>query len=264
MRTHHTMKSMLLRRAVMLLAIGGLLCSTSLWAQVNMERDRPKNDEGFSLNLDGSLTLIRGNVNLSQVGLSMRSQYIKGPHSPFIKASVSYAEKEAETFINQSFVHARWTTMWHETVGSETFIQFQEDIFRSLILRQLYGGGARLNLSTWSRGEFIVGLGYMFERETYREGAIEVIEENHRSTNYISAKHRLNFEAQVTVSDTLYYQPKFGQIDDYRLLNDLILDIKLTSLMSIVETLTVFYDSTPPDGVNKYDIKNMTSVRLSF
>ena len=42
-------------------------------AQVNIERSRPSQTEGARLDLEGGLTLIRGNINLTQTTLGGRS-----------------------------------------------------------------------------------------------------------------------------------------------------------------------------------------------
>ena len=178
--------------------------SYQVWAQVNVEQKRPQNSEGFHATLDSALTLIRGNVDLSQLGLNGRAEYKRGIHSPFIQASVDYGKKSKETFLNQSFGHARWTAMWWNSVGTEVFAQLQENSFRSLVLRQLYGGGVRVRFSTWRSGQVALGVGSMFEREVYVEGegdkTREILETNVRATSYLTFRQVIKSEAELTTT----------------------------------------------------------------
>ena len=71
-------------------------------AQVNVEQSRLETREGLSGSVDGALTLIRGNVSLSQLGLGARLDYTCGVHSPFVQLALNYGEKESVAFLNQS------------------------------------------------------------------------------------------------------------------------------------------------------------------
>ena len=238
------------------------------WAQVNVEQSRPKDKEGFSATLDSSLTFIQGNVDLTQIGMNGRVEYVRGVHSPFIQASIQHGEKSGETFLNQSFGHARWTAMWWDHLGSEVFAQLQENSFRSLVLRQLYGGGVRLRFSHWDSGQVAVGVGAMYEHELYIDGegslSRERRENNLRATNYLTLKQVIQAEAELTLSSTLYYQPLLNLMSDYRLLYDLSCEVKLSQQVRLVESFHLLYDTAPPQGVKGYDLKSITSLRLAF
>ena len=243
-----------------------LLILTPAQAQVNIERERAGAlKEGLHISLDGSMSLIRGNVSLSQVGLMGKAQWVKGVHQPFVQGSIAYGEREQVAFLDQSFGHARWTSMWHERAGSELFAQLQEDAFRSLVLRQLYGGGGRFVVGEWDAGSLALGVGYMFEREDYRDTEGRTRQElNHRSTNYLALSHTLKAATQLTFSDMLYIQPKLNELGDYRALNDMSLEVKLSEHVRLVESLSLMYDSAPPPNVRRVDLKSTTALRITL
>lgn len=265
-------------RLGILLSICLLCTSFKAEAQVNVEQSRGQAHEGFNLSLDGSLTLIRGNVSLSQTGLGTKLNYSKGIHSPFVQAILNYGEKNGTAFLNQAYVHTRWTAMWFKSWGTELFTQAQEDSFRSLILRQLYGGGLRAKLLGHSKHSLALGVGAMYEREVYQEeqantagGPVDpqvvfaqVTENNLRLTSYFSVKQNLQWATQVQVLATVYYQPRIDMFEDYRVLADLGIEIKLSEFLRIVESLSVMYDSEPPEDVRNTDLKSLSSLRLVF
>ena len=248
-------------------------------AQVNVEQSRLETKEGLSGSIDGGLTLIRGNVSLSQLGLGARLDYTRGVHSPFVQLALNYGEKESVAFLNQSYAHTRWTAMWLSRLGTELFAQLQENSFRSLVLRQLYGGGLRSELASGKEESLALGVGAMYEREVYREpeeltAAMElargerlesdVVENNLRLTNYLSMRRQLKWATLLQVGATLYYQPLINKFSDYRVLLDLNIEIKLSERLRLVESLGVMYDSEPPAGVQRADLKSMSTLRIAF
>ena len=127
------------------------------------------------------------------------------------------------------------------SIGNELFAQLQENSFRSLVLRQLYGGGLRSELISVEGLRTRRGDG---EREVYREpeelmaimelarGEIlesDVVENNLRLTNYMSMRRQLRWATLMQVGATLYYQPLINEFSDYRVLFDLSIEIKLRS-----------------------------------
>lgn len=255
------------------------LCICEVSAQVNVEHSRVESPEGFSGSIDGALTLIRGNVSLSQIGLGARLDYTQGVHRPFVQFALNYGEKESLAFLNQSYAHARWTAMWLNRLGTELFGQLQEDSFRSLILRQLYGGGLRAEVVSAKERSLAFGFGAMYEREVYREPSAlsgmmpldrgelvesDVIENNLRLTNYFSAKQHVKWATSLHLGATLYYQPLINAFSDYRILCDVNVEIKLSEHLRLVESLSLMYDSEPPESVQGADLKSMSTLRVSF
>ncbi len=264
--------------AALCAAICAHLCPPAA-AQVNIESSRVEGRPGLHLATDATLSLVRGNMTLTQLGGTLKAQYTRGAHTPFVQASVAYGERDGEPFLDQSFWHARWTAMWRPRVGSELFAQLQRDSFRSLALRQLYGVGARALLAGAAAPgappapfTLAVGLGYMLERETYavaeRAGAPEEVELNHRASSYLSARALLRAAAEgapeVMVTETLYLQPLVTRPGDLRALSDLSVEVKLSDALRLVESLSALYDSAPPPGVSRFDLRSLTSLRVAL
>ena len=52
----------------------------------------------------------------------------------------------------------------------------------------------------------------------------------------------------------VYYQPRFVDFSDYRLLNDLTLNVKINKLISLVTAISYRYDSRSPESLKDYDL----------
>ena len=149
-------------------------------------------------------------------------------------------------------------------IRDRLFAQLQEDAFRNLNLRQLYGGGARLLIADSEHAKLAAGLGYMFERESYQDNGGSELELNHRGTSYLSLIYQLPSNPSVSLTDTLYLQPNLRAPEDYRALNELSLEVKLSDRLRLVESLTTLYDSAPPPEVKRVDLRSMTTLRLTL
>lgn len=253
-------------------------------AQVNTERLRSWDVEGFSGSADFSLNLQSGNVSLLNVGSSVRLQYATLQDAPagstrrrgedliYLIGNLSFGEKRneqgrpRETFVNNGFAHLRWTRMWIPWLGTELFGQIQYNEFIRLSRRLLGGAGLRFALVEHENAEIHVGSGYMLEYE-----ALDIPEDDphpastlfNRSTSYISIKLYLK-EPAVALVNTAYVQPRFEDPADYRVIDDAEVSISITDVFSVVWAFSLRYDSKPPGGVKKLDTAFTHNLRVSF
>jgi Protein of unknown function, DUF481 len=253
-------------------------------AQVNAEVLRPNPlREGWTGGLDGNLALARGNIDLLDVGGGGRVQYqtlhpvVPGhdgvpdalpfiAQRAFLTTSARFAERADTTYMKQAFVHARWTGMWSERLGTDVFAQYQLNEFLRLQGRAVVGTGVRAEvvhqpvLMAWG------GSGYMFEynRISVLQGAPDARQSrDHRWTNYFTARLAL-FESELLVQNTLYYQPRFDNFGDFRILEELEALSKVTDVFAFGMTLAVLHDSAPPTRVKQTDLRLVSTVRLTF
>ncbi len=86
----------------------------------------------------------------------------------------------------------------------------------------------------------------MFE---YQESVDKlIIERNHRTSNYLSMT--LEFE-RFEIKNTTYYQPNMKEMQDYRILSQSDLLIKLTDNLKFKTGFNYRYDTRPFPGVPK-------------
>lgn len=239
-------------------------------AQVNTETQRIGADaeDGFHGDLKGDLALKRGNVNLFQVGTGAKAFYQTGIHTPMIFGRAEYGEEDNAQFSKLAFLHARWTAMWHERIGSELFgqIEYNENI--KMKFRGLLGAGARLMLVKAAWIESYFGTGYMFEREVLSFAADEdpgnhpLTTDFHRWTSYLSVTVALN--EILDFSSVTYVQPRFSDFGDTRVLENADLSVQVSERFSLVNTLSLRIDTRPPKSVKKTDLGLTVGVRLNY
>ena len=264
-----------------LLGVG--LSSRGAAAQVNAEALRANPlKPGFSVNFDGSFALATGNVKLFDLQSTGRVQYQtlypappvpegETPPLPFIRQRVlmagsgRYSEANDKPVVSQSYLHMRWTGMWHPRVGTDVFVQHQYDRFFRLQRRSLAGAGLRVEIVHEPAFLWWGGTAYMleYERINVQPGAPDAPETlSHRWTNYLT--ERLPLGDAVLLQSTTYFQPRFDDFTDYRVLEVLEGMGKVTDLLGFGLALTVLHDSAPPTGVKNTDVRLTTNVHLAL
>ena len=222
-----------------------------------------KAEDGFFGDLKGDLTLKHGNVRMLLGEVTGRGAYQLGVHTWLVHAYGGLGSQNGERNTEATFVHARWTAMWDPWVGSELFGQLQYDAFIDLSLRTLVGAGPRFAILLEEWIELYGGTGYMLEREVLSIPQSDPHPQrtlNHRWTSYVSFK--LQFDEIVSARSVLYVQPRFDQFSDYRILEQLELQVKVAKHLALVNTFELRYDSDPPSQVRRLDLVLKVGLRV--
>ena len=124
-------------------------------------------------------------------------------------------------------------------------------------------------LITMSRGGAPVSLwpgsGYMFEYERLElpdTASHPRTASVHRWSSYLTS--RLSAGARTTVVATVYGQPRFDEIADFRILSDVSLAVSITRTLSLSISFELRYDSRPPDDVVSLDTQLTNGISVGF
>ena len=278
-------------RALAALALAAALAAPAA-SQVNTENMRVgANEPGWGATFDVNASLQQGNTEREILGGGVRLQYAwprldaagkseSGPDETesgdeetggpgnviFLVSNYSFSRANDNRYVNNAQGHLRFIRQHSPRTSFEVFGQYQFNEFIRLEDRFLAGGGGRFALVQAERTEVFAGIGYMLEQETLDLPAPQpdgTSSEHHRSTNYLTVRYNSKDE-RLRLVQTLYAQPRFDRLQDFRLLSETSFEIQLFRQLALAINLNVAHDSEPPAGIKETDVVLSNSLRYSF
>lgn len=242
-----------------------MLLPRSAGAQVNTEKMRALDVNGFRAAVGGDVAYQSGNADLIEVGANLRFDYRRGKHYLFLVGEVRYGEEDGEAFRDRTFAHLRYNRTLRPWLMVEGFTQVQEDGFKRLQLRTLAGAGLRVRYVDTDRVKVFQGTTPMYEFENLSAADIT----NHPATvstvrwsNYVNVRLRLT--EKTFLLNTLYVQPRVDAPDDVRVLDEASLNVALSKHVTLSVVFDLDYDSRPPGTVEDLDVALRNGLTVSF
>jgi len=162
---------------------------------------------------------------------------------------------------NSWFLHTRFNYKFNSQFRVEAFLQGQYNQLLVVEQRNLVGAGLRMK---WIENESFTGyLGnsYMYEVE-YSDGA-GTTGYNHRNSTYLSLSY-LSKSKGFSITNTVYYQPLYKNLKDYRILEQFRLDIPLVEWLKVFTIYDYYFDSKTPLNTTEYTSQLQIGVGFSF
>ena len=252
--------------AVGLTLVAGVLLARSGGAQiVNVLGQVRKAKEGFSLKGLVGVDWRTGNTRLFVVSGGIRVAFKHERNLLFLVASGNLGYASGKKYVAKSFEHLRYRVRLLRRFYGETFFQHSFNEFGRLAMRLLYGIGPRLLVFEWQSGYLAVGSAWMLEVERLGTGVQDDSGQRsivQRWSNYAELSYGLG--ESLTLQETVFYQPMFANMRDFRLLSELSLHFKIIQHLGFVTAFTLAYDSRPPLSVEKLDTTLKSSVTFTF
>ncbi|MCB0389663.1 MAG: DUF481 domain-containing protein [Bdellovibrionales bacterium] len=233
-------------------------------AIVNIESLRMQNsEEDFVLSFQISFNKKEGNSNEDKINLIGQTQRRSLNTEHLALINYKFEESQSVRTEDQRLFHYRWGYFLSPKLTLESYIQWQEDHFKHLNFRGLWGLGVRHKVLEQMNLKFNVGYGLFRSKEEYESNAKQTdIEWTTRVNTYFSTF--LILMENVNLESILYFQPSINLIKDYRIhwLNQINFNVNqhLTWLISYEKNL----DNQPPEGIKKTDHEYGTALKIKF
>ncbi|NKB24785.1 MAG: DUF481 domain-containing protein [Kiritimatiellae bacterium] len=248
-------------KTIVLLVIGMGSLITPVQAIINMEDQRiAEPADGVSGYLRPNISGMQGNVEQEGWGVSAKLDLYKDGITYFIVTDV----QDNETFGNKTAdsltTHLRNIRQWTPKVAWEGFVQYERDNVKRLNKRVLVGTDGRFTLAKEeNKIESYLGVGAFYFDEKL-DGDED--DDGVRISTYFTYKHNIN--ENLSVANTLYFQPKVDDMADLRILNHLTMQVKMTASMSLTSGLDFLHESEPAFGVEETDWIYRSGIQYNF
>ena len=226
-----------------------LLLSLSLSSQIiSIDNKRQSNEKGIS-----GITEFAFNFNKSvQTDWELSNitylQWDSEQWSILLLNETNLDRAAGIDFSNDGYQHLRISKHINNIYTLESYLQNQYDPVRNIKNRKLGGMGIRSKL----KESFYFGLTAFYEREDIYN---EIIKDVRISS---SLQIKLNFNDNISLSSTIYFQPSLTSINDSKSSNKTRLLININDRISISNTFSASYDTNPAKGIPKliYSFEN--------
>jgi hypothetical protein len=243
---------------------------TCALGQVNAEVLAARvSDPGPAVVLDATITASAGNVDSLSlagggVGQLLTVHPKPGPR-PWMKdrlllaLNARRASYSGDVVESNGLAHLRYTRMVVPRFGGELFLQGQYDAFLLLSRRLLAGVGLRVEIVHREEAGLWGGTGVMGEEEQLSDGTNN---QAVRSTSYLSG--RVALAPHLLLVNTAYLQPRLDDPRDARFLDELRLETKVNTWLTLGTTAVLRYDSRPPAEVETTDLSIGASASIRW
>ena len=220
---------------------------------VNIESRRMQTDSArFTLNADFSFNHTNNDgKQVTQIDAAITTQ-LKSKDLRriyFFLGNYKLIDSGERNLQNSWFLHGRFNYKFSDLLRFESFIQGQYNQLLVVEQRNLIGAGLRVKWVDKERFSGYAGNSYMYEVEySDRAGTTNY---NHRNSTYFTLTYTAESQ-KFSVTNTLYYQPLYRDLDDYRILEQFRLDIPLSSWLSVFTVYNYYFDSKTPLNTEEY------------
>ncbi|MCA9695789.1 MAG: DUF481 domain-containing protein [Myxococcales bacterium] len=236
---------------------------------VNIEARRPtlpsERKDGWSGSFALKFAFRTGNLFLIDIGPNGTVNWLRGRHSVLSLFSYNFAAKadpksgqsindlgrQDSAFRHNGLGHLRYAFEVLRWLDVEAYTQLATDQFLLLRTRYLVGFGPRFALFEDDLFGAYLGTSYYAEHERLdpdqfllQPGGQGPTNWWHRWSNYLTL--RLRATESLLLTSITYVQPRFDRLRDVYLLNDSVLEFKVSPYISFTLSTSIRFDSAPP------------------
>ncbi len=244
-----------------------VLLLTTVFSQINIEQLRLDDDTSglWSGHIESELTYKKGNNDLVLLESTVAIEADWTKRSLLLVLKGDIGESNGSRVSNEFVSHLRFIEKNCQTVYYEAFLQYNYNLARKILNREIAGGGARFILHDDSNWKLRLGMGAMYEREEFdvpRESDEWRAVQQLRGSNYLSLV--IIPASNMSITTTTYYQPSFKDIQDFRILSETKASFRFSGSLSFTVKFNFIYDNIPLTGLKSYDIDSKYGVTWDF
>ena len=224
-----------------------ILYITSFAQIVNVEKKR-KDTKGFQATLSLDFNLKDNGKRFTELKNNIDLQYSHKAHTFIFLNNIKLLNIDKGSFINNGFQHLRYNYTLKDTgsVTLEAFVQHQYNEQKLLKKRFITGGGPRIRLVKTERITWYVAPLAMYEYELLSD-SLSSVTKLFRLDSYTN--FRFSFNDLVSFNHITYYQPDFGNFEDFRISSETGFRFNIGKHLSYGVNYSFDYDNQPPENV---------------
>jgi len=225
---------------------------------VNIESSRMQSDTvGWMGGASAAVSLAQNTQKIFGVDLESHLQYKTSNDRGLwlILGDYNFLKAGNDELFSNIFTHLRYNRKINEWLRWEIFGQFQNNMITQIDSRVLVGTGPRFKLVKTKILRLYTATLFMYEREKEKTTPV-VKHEDLRSSSYISLTWTPM--ENIELISTAFFQPKFNNFSDYRLLHHLTFKVSATKHFALSVKWQYLHDRFPAGSAPRTTYKFST------
>lgn len=228
---------------------------------INIESRRyDRLDTGWHGNIEFMLNYLQNQNKITTAGNKTEVMFNKDLHTYLFINELNFIRLNNTNLDYNTYQHLRYKRHIKDWLSGEAFAQTQFNQQLGLDFRGLLGAGPRFRLLNTDSIKVFLGPMWMYEYEVERPNKKQVV--TNRASIYLSFVWINNGYFNINLLG--YYQPDVVNPEDYRILSELRLELKMTQRFLFRCTGMQSFDSKPPPGIPNALLNLRNSVVYSF
>lgn len=244
-----------------------VLFTLSLFGQINIERLRMDDDTTgmWSGHIESELTFKKGNSDVLLLESTVAVEADWRNSSALLVMKGDIGESNGNRISNEFATHLRYVDRFSSSVYGEVFLQYNYNLSRKILNREIAGGGVQFLLIEEPDWKIRLGVGAMLEREEYD---VPKSEREAREANLISGNSYLSVNLalakNMVITSTTYFQQALKELKDFRILSETKAAFKFSKDLSFTLKFNLLYENIPLTGLKSYDIDSKYGIEWNF
>lgn len=252
---------MFFMRQIVLVSVAIFILSVSAEAITVVAPREIGEKPGYSGEIAGTFARASGNSATVSNDLSTVLHYDTDTVLTTVLINYTYGTSKGETYADKQFIHLRsvYPLKEDESLANEYFMQYNRNLFTHLNERELIGAGIRKKITLGDENRIYFGAGAMGVSEHEKNLNTEMFASWSFYVNNV-----MKFEDQKKLVSAIYIQPRIADINDFRSIGSIALDIPLILQVGLRFSINAEHDSRPAPGVKSTDIWTNLEFKYSF
>ncbi|MCF6365372.1 MAG: DUF481 domain-containing protein [Bacteroidales bacterium] len=240
-----------------------LIISTSSFSQiVNVEKKR-KQKKGFQATIGLNFTVKETGSRILELKNNIDLQYSNKAHNIILLNNIKLLSVDKGSLINNGFQHLRYNYTIKDSsfLTLEVFGQYQYNEQKLLKKRIIAGGGPRFRIVQSEKISWYFAPLAMYEFEQLSDDDNTEIK-LFRLDSYTNFRYSIS--KSVSFNLITYYQPDFGNFNDFRVSGETGIRFHINKYLSYGVNYAFDYDSQPPTDIQNtfWYFKNTLILKL--
>ncbi|GEM_PF-4598905 len=207
-----------------------------------------------------------GNTEQTSLTPGAAIEAVAGDHAWQAALAAEHTTIDGAVHTQQAFGAVRYGWTFHDPWTVYGFVQADHNTSKSLIVRDLVGAGVDRRLWRTERAEAHLSAAVMSEHQLHAPHPSGAVDDDAglRARGNATMTHAVLLDERIQLTSVTYFQPRLDRPENWRVYEELVLDVTLNERLTWSYSGTLEHDREPPAGVAATDVALASALGWTF